>query len=140
MDRKLTWLACALAVVLISAPALIAQTTWVVSDDDDDDTGPSYTLFGTEDSAYLGVTMEEETEHGEGGARITSVVEDSPAEKAGLQEGDIIVGFGKDTIRGPVGLTKKIRNLEPGDEIEITVLRDGGELILMAELTNRPET
>jgi len=136
MDRKLTWFASVLALVLIAAPALIAQNTWVVSDDDDD-AGSSYALFGMEDSAFLGVTMEEETDHEEGGARITSVVEGSPAEEAGLQEGDIIVGFGKDTIRGPVGLTKKIRDLEAGDEIEITVLRDGRKRSFDVELGKR---
>lgn len=136
MNRKLTWLACALASVLIVAPALIAQTTWVVSDDDDD-ASSSYTLFGMDDSAFLGVTMEEETEHEEGGARINSVVEGSPAEKAGLQEGDIVIGFGKNTIRGPVGLTKKIRAREPGDEIEITVLRDGRKRSFNVELGER---
>jgi hypothetical protein len=81
--------------------------------------------------------MEEETEHEEGGARINSVVEGSPADEAGLQEGDIVVGFGKDTIRGPVGLTKKIRELEPGDEIEITVLRDGRKRSFDVELGER---
>ena len=136
MDRKLTWLASTLALVLIAAPALIAQTTWVVGDDDDD-TGSNYTFFGMDDSAFLGVTMEEETEHEEGGARINSVVEGSPADEAGLQEGDIVIGFGKDTIRGPVGLTKKIRALEPGDEIEITVLRDGRKHSFDVELGER---
>jgi len=135
MDRKLTWLAFTLALVLIAAPTLIAQTTWVVSDDDD--TGSNYTFFGTDNSAFLGVTMEEETEHEEGGARITAVVDDSPAAKAGLEEGDIVIGFGKETIRGPVSLTKKIRELEPGDEIEITVLRDGRKRSFGVELGKR---
>ncbi len=134
MHRKLTWLACTLGLALIVAPALIAQTTWVVSDDDE---GLGYTLFGLDDSAFLGVTMEEETEHEEGGARINSVVEGSPAEDAGLQEGDIIVRFAKETIRGPVGLTKKIRDREPGDQVQIVVLRDGRKHTLDVELGKR---
>ena len=142
MDRKFTWLVGTLTLVLIAAPALVAQTTWVLSGDNNDkDDGnksdSSYMFFGTDDSAFLGVTMEEETEHEEGGARINSVVDGSPAEKAGLQEGDIVVGFGKDTIRGPVGLTKRIRGLEPGDEIEITVLRDGRKRRFDVELGER---
>lgn len=136
MHRKLTWLACTLALALIVAPALIAQTTWVVSDDDDDE-GFGYALFGLDDSAFLGVTMEEETEHEEGGARINSVVEGSPAEDAGLQEGDIVIRFAKQTIRGPVGLTKKIRDREPGDQVQIVVLRDGRKHTLDIELGKR---
>lgn len=134
MHRKLTWLACTLALALIVAPALIAQTTWVVSDDDE---GLGSTLFGLDDSAFLGVTMEEETEHEEGGARINSVVEGSPAEDAGLQEGDIVIRFAKQTIRGPVGLTKKIRDREPGDQVQIVVLRDGRKHTLDIELGKR---
>ena len=140
MQRKLTWLAytlalaLALALALVAAPVLVAQTTWVVSDDDD---SSSYTVFGMDDSAFLGVTMEEETEHEEGGARINSVVEGSPAEAAGLQEGDIVIGFGKDKIRGPVSLTKKIRDREPGDQVEITVLRDGRKRTFDIELGER---
>ena len=136
MDRKLKWLPCMLALTLIAVPALIAQTAWVVSDDDYDD-GSSYTVFEMDDSAFLGVTMEEETEHDEGGARINSVVEGSPAEDAGLQEGDIVVGFAKETIRGPVGLTKKIREREPGDKVQIVVLRDGRKRTLEIELGKR---
>ena len=139
MKRKMTWLAGALGALLILTPALIAQTTWVVSGDDDDDGDrpAAYTLFGYDDSAFLGVTMEEETEHEGGGALITSVVEDSPADEAGLEEGDIVIRFGKDTIRGPVALTKKIRDLEPGDEIEVTVLRDGRKISIDVELGKR---
>ena len=136
MHRKLTWLACTLALALIVAPALIAQTTWVVSDDDDDE-GLGYALFGLDDSAFLGVTLEEETEHEEGGARINSVVAGSPAEDAGLQEGDIVIRFAKETIRGPVGLTKKIRDREPGDQVLIVVLRDGRKHTLEIELGKR---
>ena len=134
MHRKLTWLAFTLALALIATPAALPQNTWVVSDDGDTS---SYTLFGSDDSAFLGVTTEEETEHDEGGARITSVVDGSAADDAGLKEGDIVVGFAGEKIRGPVGLTKKIRKREPGDAVQITVLRDGKRRTLDLELGER---
>src|SRR5262245_20463763 len=59
-----------------------------------------------EGGAFLGVNTREETEHADGGARITEVVEDSPAAKAGLAEDDIVVSFDGHTVRGPVGLTE----------------------------------
>jgi predicted metalloprotease with PDZ domain len=102
-------------------------------------TDPSVRVLVGEDgeSAYLGVRLEEETEHSEGGARVTRVVDESPAADAGLREGDIIVGFDGETIRGPVGLTKQIHAKKPGDTVSVTVIRDGREMPLEVELGNR---
>jgi membrane-associated protease RseP (regulator of RpoE activity) len=102
--------------------------------------GPGYVVTdasGEAGTAYLGVQLEEETDHPEGGARITRVVDGSPAAEAGLEEGDIIVRFNSDTIRGPVGLTKRLHVLEPGDKASVTVLRDGREQTLDVELGER---
>ena len=77
------------------------------------------------DTAYLGVQLEEETEHPEGGARVTHVVDGSPADEAGIREGDIIVEFDGRVIRGPVGLTRRIHDSSPGDHTAIVVVRDG---------------
>jgi len=85
-------------------------------------------------AAFLGVQVEEETEHEEGGARVTRVIEDSPAEAAGIAQGDIIVSFGGDTVRGPVSLTTKIHAREPGDAVTVVVIRDGKKHKLEAEL------
>ena len=74
---------------------------------------------------FLGVELEEETEYAEGGARIVGVVDDSAAERAGLREGDIVVRFDGKTVRGPGALGQRIRESKPGDEVAITVVRDG---------------
>jgi membrane-associated protease RseP (regulator of RpoE activity) len=99
-----------------------------------------YFLGSPGESAYLGVSVEEETEHDEGGARVTRVVVGSPAGEAGLQGGDIVVGFDGETIRGPVGLTKKIHARKPGDRVVIVVLRDGKRKKLEAELGDRTDS
>jgi S1-C subfamily serine protease len=101
---------------------------------------PKMIFVGSASAAFLGVSLEEETEYEEGGARVTSVVEGSPAEAAGLKEGDIIVGFDGSTVRGPVGLTKMIHAREAGDAVAITVVRDGQREKLKAELGDRVET
>ena len=90
--------------------------------------------FDSNDGAYLGVQIEEETEHDEGGARITHIVDDSPADRAGLREGDIVIRFGRDVVRGPASLTKKIRDREAGDTVELTVLRNGRREQISVEL------
>ncbi len=84
--------------------------------------------------AFLGVGLTEETEGSEGGARVTSVVPDSPAAKAGLKKGDVIVGFGADVIRGPGKLTQKIHAARPGDKVPMEVMRDGKRTTLEVEL------
>ena len=122
MQRKSIWWALPALAALLVVPAIASQTDyWYgVGDDDKNSTAVGYTVFNLDDGAFLGVTMEEEVDHEEGGARITSVVDGSPAAEAGLEEGDIVVRFDKDTIRGPVSLTKKIRGREAGDTVEIT--------------------
>jgi membrane-associated protease RseP (regulator of RpoE activity) len=124
-------------------PLVVVAFGVVAVADEEDDTGQrrarTYWIGERDDSAYLGVSIEEETDHEEGGARVTGVVEGSPAEKAGIEKGDIIIGFEAETIRGPVGLTKQIRTKEPGDTVAIVVLRDGSRQTLTAELGDRSD-
>ncbi len=86
---------------------------------------------------WLGVTLTEETKLDEGGARVTSVLPDSPAAKAGLKKGDVIVGFQGDVIRGPARLTERIHAAKAGDAVTLDVVRDGSRQTLRAELAER---
>lgn len=70
--------------------------------------------------AMLGVY----TEKDEKGARISQVVDNSPAEKAGLTKGDIIMKAGDKNITDPSSLSDAIGGLKPGDEIELQYLRN----------------
>ena len=74
---------------------------------------------------FLGLSVEEETEGSQGGARVTEVIPDSPAEKIGLREGDVIVRVDGKSIYGPQGLTRQIREHEPGQSTKLEVVRDG---------------
>jgi membrane-associated protease RseP (regulator of RpoE activity) len=97
----------------------------------------AYALSDPGGRAFLGVELEEETEHPEGGARIRRVVEDSAADEAGLEEGDIIVAIDGRPVRGPRAVTQKLREREPGDSVSITVVRNGRERSLDVELGQR---
>jgi len=92
-----------------------------------------------DDGAFLGVGLTEEVDYPEGGARITHVVDDSPAARAGIEAGDIVVRFEGRPIRGPVGLGQRVGEHRPGDRVEIVVLRDGAEKTLDVQLGERPE-
>ena len=89
------------------------------------------TLYSVDSNrAMLGVV----TEGKENGAAIVSVTKGSGAEKAGLKKGDIITSIGKKKIETTDDVTAAIRSHKPGEKVNITVLRDGKEQKLTAEL------
>lgn len=69
---------------------------------------------------------------------IAGVLKNSPAEKAGLKDGDIILKINSDEITQKTGLADIITDYYPGTKIQLTVLRDGKEMVLEAELTLKP--
>lgn len=93
--------------------------------------GDGYSLF-SEDSnrAMLGVVTEDNSR----GAEVVSVSKETAAEKAGIKKGDVITRVGDKKISNPEELTKAIREHKPGDKVAVTVLRDGKEQKLHAEL------
>lgn len=85
--------------------------------------------------AYLGINAEEQ----ELGVVLTSVVEDSPAAKAGLRAGDVIKEFDGKTIESYRDLVDEIRKRKPGDKVKIRILRDGEDKQIEATLGGRDE-
>jgi putative serine protease PepD len=71
---------------------------------------------------------------GEGGARITEVTPDSPAQEAGLQQDDVVMAVDGEPVNDGISLIVAIRTHVPGDEIELTVVRDGEEQQVTLEL------
>ncbi len=59
------------------------------------------------------------------GALVSSVAEDTPAESAGLKEGDVITAFNGDDIRDSSDIRNAVGLLVPGTEADITYIRDG---------------
>jgi len=84
----------------------------------------------TDSIAFLGVS----TEKSETGAKIVSISKESPAEKAGLQNDDIITKINKQKVEGPESLYDAVTANKPGDEVKITYLRNGKEKTTKASL------
>jgi len=61
------------------------------------------------------------------GVLVNGVVEDSPAEKAGIEEGDVIISFDNKKIGSIDKLTSLVRKTSPDTEVEMKVIRDGEE-------------
>lgn len=94
--------------------------------------------------AWLGVQVRELGEQlgayfgaKDGGALVESVVEDSPAQKAGFQAGDVILALDGEKVADPDDVISTVRGKEKGDTIEARVLRKGKEMTLKAELAER---
>jgi S1-C subfamily serine protease len=71
------------------------------------------------------------------GVRITGVRPGSPAEKAGVRGGDVIVRFAGVEVRTLEELTFALRGRRPGDQVQVVVRRDGREYQVQAVLEER---
>lgn len=69
---------------------------------------------------------------------VLAVVENSPAERAGLQSGDCIVGLGDYAVRSAAELRAAIAHYGPGSEVEVRWLRQGVPCARQIMLTRRP--
>lgn len=72
------------------------------------------------------------------GVIIDDILDDSPAEAAGLEEEDIIIGFNNDRIRDYDDLIDMIEDQKPGDEITLTIMRGDNKQEIKATLEGRP--
>jgi putative serine protease PepD len=85
--------------------------------------------------AYLGVTMAPNP----GGAEVQGVVSGGPAEKGGLQAGDVIASIDGNPITSPDDVAEAVSNHQPGDKVEIEVIRGGERRTITVELDSRPK-
>ncbi|MFQ5690115.1 MAG: M28 family peptidase [Gemmatimonadota bacterium] len=73
----------------------------------------------------------------ENGVRISGVGPESPAERAGLEAGDVIVGLAEYEVGDLYDMTRALRAHKPGDVVQVTVMRDGRRLTFRAVLGDR---
>ena len=78
-------------------------------------------------------------ESAEPGARISGVRPGSPAEKAGMRAGDVIVQFAGVTVKTLDDLTFALRGQRAGQRVEIVVVRNRQQHRMEAVLQERPE-
>ncbi len=85
------------------------------------------------EQGYLGVSISEISEDvleayglkDRRGVLITNVADDSPADKAGLKEGDVITEFDGKPVDNTEDLTRFVRGCEPGSEVQVKIMRQG---------------
>lgn len=96
--------------------------------------------------AYMGVgtqpiTPELQQQYGlsrSSGLLIAEVAPNSPAAAAGLQQGDIIVEVDGQEITDSANLATLVRGMKPGDQVQLTIDRNGQEQNVTVTLAERP--
>ncbi len=68
------------------------------------------------------------------GARIEQVQQDSPASKAGLEAGDVVVQFDGENVRSMQQFTRLVRETPAGRTVKLGVMRDGKRIDAEATL------
>jgi serine protease Do len=88
-------------------------------------------MFGAFGGVRLGLIVSEIDPHIQKSLKIDSgvlveqVLKDSPAEKAGIQEGDIIVKMQNQAVQDQGDLREQLKNLSDNEEVELQIIRDG---------------
>jgi hypothetical protein len=86
--------------------------------------------------AFLGVNIENLED---GGVKVTSVIEGSAAEEAGILTGDIIKSIGTKNANSVDELIDALTPFKPGDEIAVNLVRNGAATQVKAVLKERSE-
>ncbi|MEP2776835.1 MAG: trypsin-like peptidase domain-containing protein [Luteolibacter sp.] len=92
---------------------------------------------------YLGVQMRDLNSSiraelnytGETGTAVTGVTPEAPADKAGLQQNDIMIAYDGEAIRDIAQLIAMVQRTKIGKEVKLTVWRAGETLELSAKIT-----
>jgi serine protease Do len=71
------------------------------------------------------------------GAEVVRVVPGSPAARAGIRLGDVVLSLNKSPIRRAADVTSVLRRLKPGDVVQIELLRGNQRLRVSAPLAGR---
>jgi len=97
-------------------------------------------------SGYLGVALQGLTEDiidGMGlkiqrGVLVKEVFEDSPAEEAGIRDGDIIIDYDGTKVATPADIIRLVQDADTGDEVQLKILRDGRTKTVDVTIGERP--
>lgn len=102
---------------------------------------------GTVKRAYLGVLLQpvdkELTEamslEKQEGILISDVVKSSPAEKAGLKQGDVILAYDNKPVKSIAKFRNDVAMMTPGSEVRLTILRNGKTIQIIALMGTQSE-
>ena len=102
---------------------------------------------GSVERGFLGVVIQDldkelaedfglESKHG---ALISNVMPDSPADKAGLKQGDVVVTFNGQAVKAMQEFRRRVAMVRPGEKIDMQVMRDGEEIAVSVIIGKREQ-
>jgi len=101
--------------------------------------------YGEMRQAWVGIWMQELTPElsqkfgVEKGVLISGIAEGSPAEKAGIQPGDIVQEINGKFVNSPLELREEIIKREVGEKINITLIRKKKKIVLSLTIGQKPK-
>jgi serine protease Do len=101
---------------------------------------------GKVERGWLGIAMQPLTpalaaavgHPGAEGVLVNRVMDDSPAQKAQLKQGDVITAFNGEAIKGPRDLAVDVANAASGSPAKLTIWRDGHENTVDVAIATQP--
>lgn len=98
--------------------------------------------------SYLGVGVKEiDSDHAralnlreEYGVEVTKIEPDSPADKAGLKEGDVVLEYNGQRVEGIEQFVRLVRETPAGRNVKMTLHRGGSSLVVSATTALRKST
>ncbi len=82
------------------------------------------------------IIREANLEHG--GVLVAGILNDGPADQAGIIPGDIIISVGKQSVSNPQQAIQTITKLKPGTTVKLEIMRGWEKIILNAQVAERP--
>jgi serine protease Do len=146
MKRKTLLSLTAFAVLSLSAVARAQTTPATPAPAAPPATPEAFATAFFDDSNFLGVHVEDVSRENAArynlsgeprGVGVKEVIKGSPAERAGLHAGDVILRFDGETVTSVRKLTRLIEEASPEHSARITVLRNGSEQEVSATLSQR---
>lgn len=121
----------------VSLAVPVTQARWVAE---------QFESNGLVKRAYIGIGMQEISADlapgfglkTPGAVAVTSVVRDSPADKAGFREGDVILAVDGRKVSGNRNMLNQVQRLQIGKTYRVQVQRDGRERELRITVAERP--
>jgi len=120
MRSKLArWLAAASLLVLVTTPALAASSSSSSSSSDKGKGWLGVSTQPTDADLKKGLDLTQD------GLLVNQVTRDSPADRAGLRKGDVVLTYNSRTVTTPEQLRDLVRNTAPGRSVALGIWRDG---------------
>ena len=141
-----------LMAICLMAGVIVAQDTTASTNVDTGDNGDDWQaitqLSLLHDGSYLGISTEDINRANMAtynlgqprGVGITQVAKDSPAEKAGLRKGDVILRFDGENVTSVRKLNRLISEVAPDQTVKVSISRGGAEQELSATIAKRNNT